>query len=263
MAIALPMPLDAPVTNTDFPANSIYHFKFMATTFLARCKAAPRLVVQSAESEYRVRSLDFDHLDPIRALSHWIARRLTEPAARLIDPVDREPIRFLARGNEVMPAGIDIDAARLALGGKIGDVSELAGARRHSEQRDLIGVALGRVKEFPVWHEAQIGGPDWRLLVRLGRCRGGRRRSADRRLRLTPFHSKFGRHRRHRVDEFQGAFTTVDRILRDVTGQFVEHVKKFIVAEIARWRGPCPGSGFTAGGSSAVSLPVLPSKANC
>src|SRR5215510_2939066 len=33
--------------------------------------------------------------------------------------------------------------------------------------------------------------------------------------------------------------------------------------ENARWRGPCPASGLTDGGSLAVSLPVLPSNVNC
>jgi hypothetical protein len=57
MAIALPMPLEAPVTNTDFPANSIYHFKFMTIMVRARWKAAPRLQVQSA----RKRAIEFAH----------------------------------------------------------------------------------------------------------------------------------------------------------------------------------------------------------
>jgi hypothetical protein len=36
-------------------------------------------------------------------------------------PVDREPIRFLAGGNKILSARVDIDAARLPFGGEIRD----------------------------------------------------------------------------------------------------------------------------------------------
>jgi hypothetical protein len=110
-----------------------------------------------------VPSRRFDDLDPVRTSSHRITRRLAEPSARRIDPIDREPIRFLTGGDEVVSARIDIDAARLSLGGEIGDVGELARAWRHRKKRDLVGVALGRVEEFSVRRQAQIGGPDRRL----------------------------------------------------------------------------------------------------
>ena len=81
--------------------------------------------------------------------------------------LDREPIGFFARGDEIAPARINIDAAWLSFGGKVRGVSELASARRHCEQRDLVGVALGRIEKFSVWRQPQIGGPDRRLLVGL------------------------------------------------------------------------------------------------
>jgi hypothetical protein len=70
-----------------------------------------------------IRLLHVDDLDPVRTLSHRIAHRLCELSVRLVDPIDRESIRFLARGDEIMSARINIDAARLSLGAEIGDVS--------------------------------------------------------------------------------------------------------------------------------------------
>ena len=64
-------------------------------------------------------SVHLDDLDPVRALADRIAPWLAELSARLVDPVNRKPIRFLAGGNKILSAGIDIDAAWLSFGGEI------------------------------------------------------------------------------------------------------------------------------------------------
>src|SRR5262249_1003853 len=106
--------------------------------------------VWAAYAEFLGHSIHFNDLDPVGALSDRIAGRLAELPACLIDPIDREAIRFNAGGDEIMSARIDIDAARLPLGGKIGDVGELAGVRRYHKQCNLVSVALGRIEEFSV-----------------------------------------------------------------------------------------------------------------
>ena len=81
-----------------------------------------------------------------------------------------------------MAVRIDPDAARLSLGREIGDVGELAGIGCHGEQGDLVGGALGRIEEFAIGCDLDVGGPDFRLVVfRRRRC--ARRRSTYRRLR--------------------------------------------------------------------------------
>src|SRR5580704_13078601 len=95
-------------------------------------------------------SLYLDDLDPVRAFAHRITRWVAELSTRLVDPVNRKPIRFLTGGNKILSARINIDATRLSFGGKIGHICELARIRGHCEQRDLVGVTLGRIKEFSV-----------------------------------------------------------------------------------------------------------------
>src|SRR5262249_45991447 len=94
--------------------------------------------------------LHFDDLDPVRSVADRIAAGLAEFAACLVDLVDREMVRLLARGDQITPARIDPDAARLRLGREVRDVSELAGAGRYGEQGDLVGRALGRIEELAV-----------------------------------------------------------------------------------------------------------------
>src|SRR5262245_12170798 len=83
--------------------------------------------------------LEFDDLYPVRAAPDRVTTGLAKLSGSLIDFVDGNAVRLFAGGNEILALRIDPDAARLSFGGKVADVSQLAGIGRHGEQGDLAG----------------------------------------------------------------------------------------------------------------------------
>src|SRR5262245_31545647 len=169
--------------------------------------------------------LEFDDLDPVRAVADRVAIGLAKLSGSLIDLVDRYAIRLFSGGNEILARRIDPDTARLGLGCVVGDVSQLARVGCHREQGDLVGRTLCRIQELAVRRDLQIGRPDFRpvILGRHGRCL----HCANRNLRLAPGKTGLRRHRADAVNERQCTVAGVDRVLRHVPGKLVEHVKVF------------------------------------
>src|SRR5215472_16074382 len=101
----------------DFPDIGIESaFRRRTDDFERAAAQRPRAAVTASKL---AASLHFNDFDPISALANRKARRLAKFSAGLIDPIDRQPIRFFTGSDEIASAGVDIDAARLPFGGKM------------------------------------------------------------------------------------------------------------------------------------------------
>src|SRR5829696_3076970 len=139
-------------------------------------------------------SREVDNLHPIRAIADRVATGLAQLPGALVDLVHRQAVRLFTGSDEILAARIDLDAARLRLGRKIGDVDKLARFGRHREQGDLVAGALGRIQEFAVGRDLDISRPDfWFVVLRCSRR--GRRCGAGRRLRYAPNEAGLRRYR--------------------------------------------------------------------
>src|SRR5437016_9612856 len=84
----------------------------------------------SAASNARTRmapSIEADDLHPVRAFAGRVLADRLERAARRVDGIGGEGLRLLARDDHESSGGIDLEAARLFLGGGAAKVGELAG----------------------------------------------------------------------------------------------------------------------------------------
>src|SRR5437016_10803021 len=141
----------------------------------------------SAASNARTRmapSIEADDLHPVRAFAGRVLADRIQRAARRVDGVCGEGLRLLAGDDHESSGGIDLEAARLFLGGGAAKIGELAGRVIDAEGADAVAGALRGVQELSVRGEVQVGGPDVvvgvaRGLVGAGSAHGAARHAGD------------------------------------------------------------------------------------
>src|SRR5258706_12661287 len=93
-----------------------------------------------------LRSLRRHDLDPVRSLARRIAsQELGCPIGP--DRVDGDRVRFFARDNDVLAAGIDRETARLLLGRDVCEPGEPSARGINTERRKRVAGAFDGVQE--------------------------------------------------------------------------------------------------------------------
>src|SRR5262245_22917453 len=118
--------------------------------------------------------IEADDLHPIRPFTGRISADQLQGAAGGVDRVGGEGVRLLTGDDHVAPGGVDAEAARLLFRGRAAEPGEIAGGGVHAEGADRVAGALGRVEEFPVRRQVQVGRPDVVAAVALRRGRAAR-----------------------------------------------------------------------------------------